>query len=140
MLTNPVRRSARLSVATKKNYLDSHVSYPDGPPSTTFECSVAALNNESFPHKSYSGVDDMLVYALFAAKRRPRYSRAFLLSSVSQEPRPVTREDGIKIHAICHNYVDKDLPTREQCRRAAVELVQSYPTLFYAHKGPVVQQ
>ena len=50
-------------------------SYPDGPPANDFELMVAHLNNQSFPSSSYSQVDDIMVYSLFASKKNPLYLR-----------------------------------------------------------------
>ncbi|KAI0313411.1 hypothetical protein OF83DRAFT_1175700 [Amylostereum chailletii] len=154
MSSEPTRPSARRPSADQaKNSCNTHassatavsvsVSYPEGPPSSPFERTIAALDAESSPHLSYSAVDDVLVYALFAAKRRPRYSRARVpppASNPGLELRPVTREDGLNIHAICRRTVDNEHPTPEQCHRAAVELVQTFPVLFLPHEGHVVQQ
>jgi hypothetical protein len=134
------RRSTRTTKPVK--YMDIGTgSYPDGAPETDLEQTIHSLNQEALSSQSYSAVDDVIVFSLFASKRRSRSYRSWATTATSGAvARNVTARDGIAITALCHSEISCDNPTRESCRRVAMHLQQLYPHLFYEDDISIVEQ
>jgi hypothetical protein len=136
-----LRRSAR---STKKQnyYNEFSPSYPDNEPANEFESRVSTLNQESFPWKTFSNVDDILVYGLFASKRRVSGYRSIIPDRASgKEEPPITRKEGIQIRKICGDRLEEqDVRQVEDVRRTAEALVKGLPTVFSPDQLPVIQQ
>lgn len=124
------------------NYDDLNVaSYPEGKPVTAFEKRVAALDQQSFPAKMFARVDDILVYALFATKRRAngyrgiKPGRAFL-----EEDALISKEDGIKIRQLYGEYMGKGPEGSKGIADVCAALVENFPGIFSKEEMPVLKQ
>jgi hypothetical protein len=121
--------------------MDSAVPYPDGPPVTELEKIVDSLNRDMLLSEPYTAVDDVIVYCLFASKRRARSYRSWTASSSSgTSARNVTAKEGVAITELCHSEINSDNPTRESCRRATVMIQQSYGHLFHKDEISIIEQ
>lgn len=140
-----LRRSAR-STKTPKYYNDLSPAYPDDEPANEFESRVATLNQESFPWKMFSAVDDILVYGLFSSKRRVRGYRAIKTDrAFGEEEAPITREEGIQIRKIFEDHVGArehghGVQQVESIHCAAEYLVKALPKIFSPDQLSVIQQ
>ena len=134
-----VRRSAR---ATRKiNYtLGTALAYPEGKPTTDFERRIAALNLQAFPSSTFAEVDDILVYALFASKRRQRSYRACEPDTAFYDAAArISKEDGITIRRIYGIHTDGGRGVagiNDACQALILEL----PTLFRQETLSLLQQ
>ena len=136
----PARRSARSHKRINYADIDSAV-YPDGPPVTELEKTIHSLNREMLLSKAYTAVDDMIVYCLFASKRRSRSHRSWsACPSSGTLSRNVTAEDGVAIAKLCHSEINRHNPTREACQRVAVMIQQSYGRLFHEDETSIIEQ
>jgi hypothetical protein len=118
---------------------DIATGYPEDSPSSPFEKLVARLNRQAFPEASYSRVDDILVYSLFATKRRDTWSRSLDPTPVNST-REVTREEGVAIRHICKEHITTSSPTPDECHQASAVLVQQFPQFFSQVTMPIVEQ
>jgi hypothetical protein len=136
----PPRRSARTS--KRINYADIDTpSYPDGPPQTGFEHTIDRLNRHPLHSSSYEAVDDVLVYCLFSSKRRSRSYRSWITTATSTtSTRAVTAEEGIAVADLCYSIIDRERPTVESCRQAAVQLHQMHSHLFFRDEMDIIEQ
>jgi hypothetical protein len=125
--------------ASHKKRQDIGIGYPDLPPSSAFESMVAALNRQSFPAIPYARVDDMVVYGLFATKRRDTWSRSLNPLPVGTLRR-ITRLEGIEMRHICKDRISKSQPTAEECHTTAHILSQQFPHLFEELDASIVEQ
>jgi hypothetical protein len=118
---------------------DSINLYPDGPPTHDVEVLIHKLNLQAFPSSSYARVDDILVYALFATKKRPHYYRA-LLPATASDHRDITDEEALSISNIVRKEVSHDNPSREECELAAFEISCRHHQLLLEEDLPIVEQ
>jgi hypothetical protein len=137
-----LRRSTR---STRQiNYNEEFApSYPDGQPQNEFERRIALLNQQSFPWKTFGDIDDILVYGLFASKRRTKGYRAIQPNRAfgEEDEAPITKDEGIQIRHICGTHVPKQGSGRtEDIRNASQALVLGLPNVFSEKHLPVVQQ
>jgi len=100
---------------------------------------MESLNRQSFPAVAYSRVDDVIVFALFASKRRNVGCRSLDPAPVSFG-RDVTSDEGIHIRKICQQHIEKALPTRDQCREVAEILPRQFPHLLAESEKAVIEQ
>lgn len=107
-------------------------SYPDKEPVNEFERCVASLDQQSFPWKQFSAVDDMLVYSLFSSKRWTNGYHAIKTEHVfGEEDTPVTAEKGILIRNITREYLpERGVRSTPDFEKAARALVQALPEIF----------
>ncbi|KAJ7438481.1 hypothetical protein FB451DRAFT_956035, partial [Mycena latifolia] len=103
-------------------------SYPDGKPDTPFEKMVQLLNNQAFPSARLGHVDDLVVYAMFATKARPKSYRAIKPDTISAASMSV-EEAGI-FNKTVKEHVPYDKPTFAACQEAAKEIITKLPDLF----------
>jgi hypothetical protein len=137
-----LRRSTR-ATTSKVSYTDEFSpSYPDKEPVNDFERRVASLNQQSFPWKELSVVDDILVYSLFSSKRRTKGSVAIKTERVfGEEETPVTAKDGIIIRKIVENYLPEKRDKKEEdFGIAAQELVKALPAVFLQEQMAIIEQ
>ena len=122
-------------VGGSKRYLDKDIpSYPDGAPVTEFENRIAILNQQAFPSALFAYMDDILVYALFASKRRQSSYRMWKPDTAFQEGQlPISKEDGLKIRHIYGAYAGA-------IANAAQALVTELPNVFNEENMPILQQ
>ena len=139
-----LRQSTHATTATShSSYTDELLpSYPDKGPINDFERRVASLNQQSFPWKELSVLDDVLVYSLFSSKRRTKGSGAIKIERVfREEETPVTAENGI----IIRNIIEEYLPEKKDKKVgdfgiAAQELVKALPAIFSQDQVAIVEQ
>jgi len=132
------RRSNR-NVGKKINYdADLTSLFPDGPPTNRLEQTFHDLNMEAFPHSSYALVDNILVHAQFAAKRRPQGSRAFHPETVG-DSEYLNNKDSLAIRDIISK-IDCEYPTKTQCETAAMDIQCHLPRLLLEEHLPIIQQ
>ena len=133
------RRSARATRQINYN-LGTVRAYPDGEPTTDFERRIAALNHQAFHSSTFTKVDDILVYALFASKRRQRSYRACVPSTTFYDAAAqISKEDGIKIRHIygTHTSGARGLHSiNDACRALILEL----PNIFNPDSLPTLRQ
>lgn len=122
----------------RANYTES--CYPDGPPLTDFETAVDVLNREAFLAAEYCNADDIIVYSLFATKRRNKSYRALIPATSLEPSRKVTPEEGVRITSLCHQHIQRENPSREACHCAAVALTEEYGHLFSPSSVTIVEQ
>lgn len=138
-----LRRSTRASTS-KKTYNDNEFapSYPEKPPDSNFESHVASLDQQSFPWKQFSMVDDVLVYSLFSSKRRTKGYRSIYAARVFGETdRPVTVEVGLLIRNLIEEYLpQKEERNAEDFVNTARALVEALPNVFSQDKMDIVEQ
>jgi hypothetical protein len=136
-----LRRSGR---PTKRPKYDNEFApaYPDDEPANKFESCVSTLNQQSFPWKIFSAVDDILVYALFSSKRRVGGYRTVIADcAFSDEEAPITRKEGIEIRKIIGHYSKEEgVQPVEEIRHVAERLVEAVPNVFAVDQLPVIQQ
>ena len=137
-----LRRSARASMSKRNYNNDFSPSYPDKDPITDFERRVAALDQQSFPWKQLTAVDDVLVYSLFSSKRRTRGCRAIKTQRVFGEEHPaVTAGDGISIRRVIEQYLPEGKPKNvEDFGNAARVLVNTFPQIFSQNQLEIIEQ
>lgn len=133
------RRSARTT--RQINYNPEIIrTYPDGEPTTYFERKIAALNHQSFHSSTFTKVDDVLVYALFASKRRQRSYRACVPDTAFYDATTlISEEDGIKIRHIYGTHTS-DARGLDGINEACQILIQEFPNIFDQNSLPVLQQ
>lgn len=117
-------------------------TYPDVEPSTPIEQWISKLDKETFPSKDYARVDDILVYCIFANKRKPdadralRPTRAFLENEV-----PINNVDAMDI---CHVWIQfaessNDSPTIAS--ELAKKILSKFPRIFAGtHDEKILRQ
>jgi hypothetical protein len=128
-----LRRCRRTTTSYKDEFSPC---YPDGKPADEFERRIASLDQQSFPWEQFSTVDDVLVYALFSTKRRPKGYRAVKTQRAFGEEEPlVTPEEGIEIRRIYGTVRELD-----QIPYAAQAMVTTFPQIFSQEQRPVIQQ
>jgi hypothetical protein len=128
---------------SKVSYTDEFSPcYPDKGPENDFERRVASLDQQSFPWKELSVVDDVLVYSLFSSKRRTKGSGAIKTERVfGEEETPVTAEDGIIIRNIVEDYLPEKKDKKvEDFGIAAQELVKALPAIFLQKRVAIIEQ
>jgi hypothetical protein len=132
------RRSTRPTV--KVNYdLGTVPAYPDRDPVTDLERTIAHLNSQAFYSSSFTQVDDVLVYALFASKRRQRSYRSCVPDSAFPDaPTPISDDEGIKIRHIYGLHTAKR--GLDGIPDASRDLILQLPTIFHKHSLPILQQ
>jgi hypothetical protein len=136
-----VRRSSRKT--TKVYYGDTITSsYPENSPQNVFEQRIARLNNQSFVSSSFALVDDALVYALFASKRRTTGYRTMIpCRAFGEEEPPITKEQGIMIRSVYKDCVGKQGEgVEESIREACHSMVKALPEVFAMDKLPILRQ
>ena len=138
-----LRRSARLT--HRPIYTDDVLesSYPEGAPKNDFESTIALLNQQSFPANIYAHIDDILVYALFATKRRSHSYRAFHPTPALQQAttQPLSADDGIRILQTYRQHVPETLRGQRQAIQNAVEaLIKQFPSVFLEEHHSVTEQ
>lgn len=138
-----LRRSthANLSKITF-NDNDLSPSYPDSPPSTDFEKKVASLDQQSFPWKELSVVDDILVYSLFSSKRRmKRYTAIKTEQAFGEKDMAVTVEVGLLIRKIIQEYLPvQGVRNTGDAGNAAQALIESLPDTFSQEQLGIIKQ
>jgi hypothetical protein len=133
-----IRRSSRLAHKPRQTHADD-LHYPEGKPMTRFEKEIARLNLEAFPASLYAQVDDIVVWSLFASKRRHTARQALKpAASSSLHQSLVTNERALAIHERCRSIFHD--PTRDRCETAARDLVGQFPDLFSAIHTPIIAQ
>jgi hypothetical protein len=137
-----LRRSTRST--RQVNYSEEFApSYPDGQPQNEFERHIALLNQQSFPCETFAEVDDILVYGLFASKRRNRGYRAIKPDRALGEAdeAPITEYEGIQIRHIYGTHVPQQGSGQmEEIHNASQALVLGLPNVFSERHQPVIQQ
>jgi hypothetical protein len=108
--------------------------YPDSAPRTERERVIHQLNLQAFPIEPYAKLDDVLVFSLFATKRRSRSYRGFDPTPISGA-RSITAAEGIAIAQVCFEGISQAKPTLESCHNVAMQLQAVYPHVF---KGETV--
>jgi hypothetical protein len=103
---------------------------------------VASLDQQSFPWKQFSAVDDVLVYSLFSSKRRTNGYRAIKTERVfGEEDTPVTAEKGIVIRNITGEYLpERGVRNTQDFEKAARALVQALPEIFLQQQLSIIEQ
>jgi hypothetical protein len=133
-----LRRSTRLQITPTITYSD-HLPYPEGRPFSEVEKLVAHLNGEAFRSDTYSVVDDAIVYALFASKRRSTWYR-------SVDPMPTSKSRSITIQQGLELAVETRIMPRRigdfdayfQC--VAEKLQKKYSELFAEGTTSIISQ
>ena len=103
---------------------------------------MASLNQQSFPWKQFSVVDDVLVYSLFSSKRRTNGYRAIKTERVfGEEDTPVTAEKGILIRNITQEYLpEQGVRNTHDFEKAAQALVKALPEIFLEQQLNIIEQ
>jgi hypothetical protein len=133
-----LRRSAR-NFGRTFDYTDSTSLYPDGPPIDELEILIKHLNMQAFPSSSYARVDDILVYSLFATKRRPGHCRALTPLMAGNGPE-MTQEEAVAMANAIRLGISSDRPTKAECNATALELCSEHPTFLVKDDFNVVEQ
>jgi hypothetical protein len=132
-----IRKSGRLAQAPLRNYHD-YLPYPEGEPISQFEKAIAELNKMAFPSSPYAAVDDVLVFSLFASKRKGSHLRS-LQPVPSSSVRSITPEEGIAIRNEC-NAIPRENPTIDDCGRVARRVCMQFPHIIPQSSLPVFSQ
>lgn len=134
------RRSTRKKASISYGkWLEPVDPYPEGPPKNAFEQDIETLNAECFPLQRYNHIDDILVYCLFATKRRHKSYRA-LKPIPSGEAVDITRLDAMAVEQVVHQHVDRSTPSMEGCHKAAAVLCEVYKNIFANADIAIVRQ
>ena|ERR1700760_42079 len=134
-----LRRSTRTK-RTVKNDIPLVSAYPDMAPATDFERKIAFLNGQSFPSSLFSEVDDILVYALFASKKRQRSYRACIPDTAFNASKlSISNEQGITIRHIYGRHTQGPNGIAG-VSIACQALVTELPSIFKEDGIPIVQQ
>ena len=139
-----LRRSQRNKDSSPKSYREPYyTSYPEGEPATLLERQLAALNQESFSSQELAAVDDLLVYSLFATKRRHASYRALRTPFLSQTPRNISRDEGVFISEQYHELLGKTtggVPELQIIQESARTIQTRLPHLFQESDVNVLAQ
>jgi hypothetical protein len=134
-----IRQSSRLAKKPRQVHTDD-LHYPDGAPITEFERAVAQLNFEAFPSSSYAQIDEILVWSLFASKRRNTSRQALKpAASSSRYHSLITHEQALAIYERCR-LIPRDDPTRNHCEATAKDLVEHFPDLLSSTQIAIIAQ
>lgn len=117
-------------------------SYPENSPQNVFEQRIAQLNIQSFVSSSFAIVDDALVYALFASKRRTTGYRTMIpCRAFGEEEPPITKEQGIMIRRLYKDCVgDQGKGVEDTILKACDSMVKALPEIFTIDKLPILRQ
>ncbi|KAJ7721569.1 hypothetical protein DFH07DRAFT_857787 [Mycena maculata] len=122
------RRAATLGVKYNEDAAGGS-SYPDGKPDSPFEKMVALLNGQAFPSARLAHLDDLVVYAMFATKARPKSYRAIKPDTMSDAT--MTVDEAGLFNGSVRLHVEKGTePTFPKCQEAAKEVMSKLPHLF----------
>jgi hypothetical protein len=117
-------------------------SYPENSPQNVFEQRIARLNNQSFVSSSFAVVDDALVYALFASKRRITGYRTMIpCRAFGEEEPPITNEQGILIRHVYKDCVgEQGKGVESGIQKACDSMLKALPDIFTMDKLPILRQ
>jgi hypothetical protein len=134
------RRSARNAGKTM-DYSDFNSAslFPEGPPTNGIERAFHALSLEAFPSSQYARVDDILVHALFSTKRRPHGYRALHPTTAGNDT-GLTNDNADAISQIIMSDIDREHPTKEECKVAAMNILIQFHEFFIEGDLPIIQQ
>ena len=133
------RRSTRVTRQINTD-ISLVTAYPDTEPATDFERKIAILNRQSYPSALFAEVDDIIVYALFASKRRQISYRACVPDTAfSINNRTISEEQGIMIRHIYRDHTQGDSGITG-IPMACQALISELPTIFTQDMLPTVQQ
>jgi hypothetical protein len=113
--------------------------FPEGPPMDGIERILQDLNLQAFPSLSYARVDDILVHALFATKRRPFGYRA-LHPETAGGSTGLTDNDAMGISNIIVSEIQHGHPTKEECKAAAMAIWFKFDKFFLEEDLPIIEQ
>lgn len=133
------RRSSRITSQPQRNYDDS-LPYPEGPPTTSIEKAIHMLNLQAFSWTTYATVDDIIVYAFFASKRKKHHYRALNLAcSSGSHQHGLSVSDGIAIEHACEA-VNKNELTFEDCQKVADTILHDFSHIFPCESAHILSQ